>query len=50
MFKLQIYTTASNQLVQLYEKLMETVCTVSLQLYNMFVNFMIWKQALFVKA
>lgn len=27
MFKLQIYTTASNQLIQLYEKLMEHVCT-----------------------
>lgn len=25
MFKLQIYTTASNQLIQLYEKLMEHV-------------------------
>lgn len=27
MFKLQIYTTASNQLIQLYEKLMEHVYT-----------------------
>lgn len=27
MFKLQIYTTASNQLIQLYEKLMEHVST-----------------------